>query len=322
MTRTLVGVLRGGTSGEYPLSLKTGARMIEGLPEDRYDVRDIFIDKQGYWHARGFPTTPARALSQVDVVLSGLHGGVGEDGTVQRVLERAGIPYSGSSPMASAHALNKVLAREVFLKAGIKIPQGMAFAAEVNADVHAMAREVFARFGPPYVLKPPMEGASLGIRMVPTIAQLPQELAQMLSTYGTALVEEYIRGEEATVGLIEGFRGEDLYALPPAFVDYPEHPHVHFDHHLEGHIQHFVPSTFSHAEKKALMDAARMAHRALGLDHYSRADFILTKRGPYLLEVNSLPGLHEHAAFPKMLESVGSSVSQFLDHLVGLARRG
>ena len=100
MSRTVVGVLRGGTSNEYDLSLKTGAAMMAALPEDQYDTRDILIDKHGMWHSRGVPLDAPRALSQVDVVLNGLHGGIGEDGTVGRVLERAGVPYAGSVPHA------------------------------------------------------------------------------------------------------------------------------------------------------------------------------------------------------------------------------
>src|SRR5277367_6763879 len=96
MTRTIVGVLRGGTSSEYELSLKTGATMLAALPEEHYDTRDIFIDKRGIWHLRGMPVAPHRALQQVDVVLNGLHGGMGEDGTVQRFLDKTGIPYAGA----------------------------------------------------------------------------------------------------------------------------------------------------------------------------------------------------------------------------------
>src|SRR3989338_464418 len=100
MSRMSVGILRGGTSKEYELSLKTGAAMMAALPEEQYETRDILIDKQGLWHLRGTPATPARALSQVDVVLNALHGGVGEEGTVQRILERAGVPYAGSRALS------------------------------------------------------------------------------------------------------------------------------------------------------------------------------------------------------------------------------
>ena len=96
MARMSVGVLRGGTSSEYELSLKTGAAMLAALPDDKYDTRDIFIDKRGYWHMRGAPADAGRILSQVDVALNALHGGAGEDGTVQRILERAGVPYAGA----------------------------------------------------------------------------------------------------------------------------------------------------------------------------------------------------------------------------------
>lgn len=321
MARTIVGVLRGGASSEYDLSLKTGATMLNALPESEFDVRDIFIDKNGYWHARGVPADPARALSQVDVVLNGLHGGAGEDGRVQRILDRIGIPYTGSSVTASALSLNKLLAGSTLAKAGIRMPRAVAFTSSSDMHTGEMAQFVFSQFGAPFIVKPGNEGGSHGVHYVATIIELPEVLGEVIDAFGSALVEEFIIGEEATVGIIEGFRGEELYALPPARVMYPEEsPFLHFDHHRAGDVRHLVPSEFSDLEKQALMDVARSAHRALGLSQASRADFIVTRRGPYLLEVNSLPGLHEHAAFPQMLESVGASVTDYLRHLVGGVR--
>jgi len=317
MARTIVGVLRGGASSEYDLSLKTGGAMLNALPEDSYDVRDIFIDKEGYWHSRGMPVDPLRALAQVDVVLNGLHGGAGEDGRVQRILEQAGIPYTGSAAHPSSLSLNKINAGLVLKKAGIRMPRAVSFTSSSDMDTGKMARLVFSQFGAPYIVKPASEGGSHGVRLVATIIELPDALGDLLDTFGSALVEEYVIGEEATVGIIEGFRDEDLYALPPARVVYPEEsPFLHFDHHRGEELRHMVPSDFTDIEKRALMDAARAAHRALGLSQFSRADFIVTKRGPYLLEVNSLPGLHDKAAFPHMLESVGSSVGDFLKHVL------
>src|SRR3989338_9791095 len=118
MVRTSVGILRGGTSSEYDLSLKTGAAMLAALPNDRYDARDIFIDRRGYWHLRGAPVDAARALAQIDVALNALHGGVGEDGTVQRILERAGGPYAGARPPAGSISLTKGRARPAPPKTG------------------------------------------------------------------------------------------------------------------------------------------------------------------------------------------------------------
>lgn len=322
MARTIVGVLRGGTGSEYDLSLKTGATILDSLPESDFDARDIFIDKKGMWHSRGMPASPAQALAQVDVVVSGLHGGIGEDGTVQRIIERIGLPYSGSDPLSSAIALNKIRAAKLLHHAGIKMPRSAGFVAREGMNTGEMARLVFAEFGPPYVVKPALEGASHGIEIAATIVELPNILADSLDRYGSALVEEYIPGEEASVGVIENFRNEELYALPPAHIVLPDEARIlHTSHHLEGGHRHIVPSEFAHEDKRLLVEAAKQAHRALGLSDFSRSDFIVSKRGPYLLEVNSLPGLHEHASLPHMLESVGSSVKDFLAHAVSLSKR-
>lgn len=320
MTRVIVGVLRGGTSSEYNLSLKTGAAMMHALPESKYDVRDILIDKSGMWHMRGQPSTPARALTQLDVVLNALHGGVGEDGTVQRILDRAGIPYAGSRAMQSGIALNKVRAREILRAAGVRMPRAVSFSHHSAIPTGDMASIVFSQFGPPYVVKPPAEGASTGIQIASTIAHLPDVIGDVMEQYGSALVEEHVRGDEASVGLIHDFRGEELYALPPAHV-VRDSRSISPSPHEEGTLRHIVPSRFTHVQKLSLADIARAAHRALGLMHFSRADLIVTPHHIYLLEVNTTPGLYPGASFPAMLDAVGSSVTEFLEHSIRLARK-
>lgn len=321
MARTSVGVLRGGTSSEYDLSLKTGAAMLAALPEDRYDTRDIFVDKRGYWHLRGTPVDASRALSQVDVVLNALHGGVGEDGTVQRILELAGVPYAGARPQAASLSLNKVRAREAMQRAGIRMPQAVSFTLGNALTTGEMAQFAFSQFGPPYMVKPVQEGSSAGIRMAMTPLELPDVIGDVLDAFGAALIEQYIRGQEASIGIIEDFRGEELYALPPAHVLLPEGSRfIEQAHYQEGNLRHNVPSNFTHAEKRAIAELARAAHCALGLSHFSRADVILTPRTVYLLEVDAVPGLYPGGSFQPMLESVGSSVREFLEHAIDLAR--
>lgn len=323
MSRTIVGVLRGGTSNEYDLSLKTGAAVLKALPEDRYDTRDVLIDRRGVWHARGLPTDPHRALAQVDVIFNALHGGEGENGTVGRIIDRMGIPYTGSAPHASSLALNKIRARKALEEEGIRMPQALSFTLDTDLDTGEMASEVFQHFGPPYMVKPPNDGAGHGIRVAHSIVELPDAIGDILDTYGAALVEEFIRGHDVSVGIIQGFRNEALYALPPAHVIVTDGSHfIHQGLHRDESLIHKVPSNFSHDDKQALMGTARIAHQALGLGHFSRADLILTPRGPYLLEVNSIPGLYPGASFPPMLESVGSSITEFLEHAIQLARDG
>ena len=320
MARTTVAILRGGRSSEYEHSLKTGAALLQALPENRYDARDIFIDRSGMWHSRGMPAEPARALAQVDVALNALHGGAGEDGTVQRILERTGVPYAGSRPMPSGTSLNKILAREVMENAGVRVPRGEAFSMR-DGTTADMARRVFAEFAPPYVVKPPMEGSSIGIIIATAIIELPDAIGDILDAYGTALVEEFVTGEEATVGIIENFRTEELYALPPAQIVLPAaYRYLHHDVITEGTMSYAVPSPFEYGDKQKIIDAARAAHRALGLSHFSNVDIILTRRGPVVLEVNATPMLHNKSPFHHMLESVGSSVREFAEHAISLAR--
>lgn len=319
MVRTIVGVLRGGTSSEYGLSLKTGAAMMNALPEDKYDTRDILVDKKGMWHHRGMPATPTKALAQVDVVLNALHGGVGEDGSVQRILERAGVKFAGARAMQSAIALNKIRARGVLKNAGIRMPAGISFTLTDGLNTAEMARLVHASAAPPYIVKPPNEGASAGIRVIPTYVDLPDAIADILDQYGAVLVEEYIRGEDATVGVIDGFRNESLYALPPAHA-IRDGLHLERHHHENGTLNHVAPARFSYVQKESLMDIAKTAHKVLALTHFSRSDFIVSPRGIYLLEVNTNPGLYPGSSFPTMLGAVGSSVGEFLEHAIQLAR--
>ncbi|MBP9757922.1 MAG: ATP-grasp domain-containing protein [Candidatus Pacebacteria bacterium] len=319
MVRTIVGVLRGGTSSEYGLSLKTGAAMMNALPEDSFETRDILIDKKGMWHHRGTPATPARALSQVDVVLNALHGGVGEDGSVQRILERTGVPFAGARSMQSAIALNKIRARNVLKNAGIRMPVGLSFTLRDGLNTAEMARLVHASAAGPYIVKPPSEGASTGVRFVQTYIELPDALGDVLDMYGSVLVEEFIRGDDATVGVIDGFRNESVYVLPPAHVQ-REGLHVERHHHDNGTLSHIAPAGFSYIQKQSLMDIAKTAHKTLALSHFSRSDFIVSPRGIYLLEVNTNPGLYPGSSFPVMLGAVGSSVTEFLQHAIQLAR--
>ena len=322
MSRTIVGILRGGTSREYNLSLKTGATMLSALPEEKYDARDILVDRGGVWHSRGIPLDSSRALAQIDVVLNGLHGGVGEDGTVQRLLDNAGVAYAGSRAHNSWLSLNKIRAREVLQKAGVRMPRGVSFTLSNGLNTAEMAQAVFSQFGPPYIVKPQSEGASYGIRYALHLLELPDAIGDVLDEYGAALIEEYIKGDEVSAGIIADFRGQELYVLPPVHVKLPEGARfLDSSHHEDALAQHVCPSNFTHAEKKAIEDLARMAHRALGLSHFSRADIMNTRRGPYLLEINALPGLYAGASFPVMLEAVGSSTREFLEHAIGLARQ-
>lgn len=318
MHGTIVGVLRGGPSREHEVSLATGAAILTGLPPERFTPRDIYIDTQGVWHHHGRPVDPARALRGLDVAIVGLHGEYGEDGEVQKVLSRAGVPYTGADPFSSFLAMHKVLAKERVREAGLLTPEYRYY--EPGGDADAFVREVVRSFHQPVVVKPVRWGSSVGISIAGGYAPVRAALEALLASGAEGiLVEEYVRGREATAGVVEGLRDEELYALPVVEIIPPEGDFFSYDSKYSGATREICPGNFSRVVSEDLMSAARFAHRALGLRHYSRSDFIVSPRGVYYLETNTLPGLTRESLLPKSLAAVGIALPEFLTHLVHLA---
>lgn len=323
--------MRGGRGNEHEVSLLTGANVLENLPE-RCRGYDIFISRDGQWHFSGSSTTPERAVKQVDVIFNALHGEYGEDGKVQNLLDVLGAPYTGSGSFASAVAMNKDLTKRVLGRAGFCLPRGFSWRAplapeESSAAAEDFAFSVFRRLGPPWLVKPLDRGSSVGVSLARNFSELAGAIRNVLPYSVNVLVEEFISGREATVGVVERFRGVEYYSLPTIEVRLPDGKKIWtYEDKYSGATAEICPGCFSDEEKRALEGLAVEAHRQLGLRHYSRADFIVpacrrggSPRGIYLLEVNTLPGLTRESLFPKALEAVGCSYTGFLDHLIGLA---
>lgn len=320
MHGTVVGILRGGPSREHEISLQTGHAIMNALPRDRYTVRDIFIDREGNWLERGLRTTPGKALSNIDVAVIALHGTYGEDGEVQKLLERFGIPYTGSESFPSFEAMHKVLAREKARAAGIQVPKYEFI--ERHEDIEPIVREVIRTYQQPVIVKPVRSGSSLGVSIPAGYQPVHQAVTGLLAEEGQgALVEELVRGTEATVGVVENMRGEELYALPAIEIIPPtREPFFTYDAKYSGETQEIAPGRFSKDVMVHLQEHAKRMHHDLGLRHYSRSDFIVSSKGIYYLETNTLPALTTESLFPKALASVGISFIDFLDHLITLAR--
>jgi D-alanine-D-alanine ligase len=314
MAKTCVGVLRGGPSSEYEVSLKTGQTVLSALPAEKYDVRDIFIDKHGAWHVRGRPVEPARAIEQVDVVFNGLHGSYGEDGTVQRLLSTFGVPYTGSDALGSAIGMNKPLAKSRVSGLSFRCAPHRVLDREVMEG--AAQSELWRTFPQPSVVKPASGGSSVATSVVRSYSELVSAIAHAFDQGDQVLIEQYLRGREATVAVAEGFRGEDVYAFPVIEIIPNSGTFFDYDNKYNGGAREVCPAPFPYETAQALMTAAREVHRALGLRDYSRSDFIIQKDGIYFLEVNTLPGLTPASLVPKSVEAVGATLPQFLDHLV------
>ena len=328
-----VGVIRGGISGEYEVSLASGAQILLHLRsdkmKDKYISIDIFIDRDGVWHINGIPTTIDKIVHKVDVIINALHGDYGEDGKVQQLLEQWGIPYTGSGPLSSAVGYNKFLAKQEFEKLGIKTPKHVLFPAYQedfdgprNKYAKNKAREVWGKFSPPWVVKPLTGGSSLGVTVCKTFESLVDVFQKGIDEKVSVLVEEFIKGKEATVGVLDNFRGKKVYTLPPIEIRIPK-TSIFFDNEVKynGQTQEICPGNFTEEEKEELEKMAALIHTGLDLSHYSRSDFIIhPQKGIYALEVNTLPGLAEMCLIPKAIEAVGSSMPEFIEHIIKLAR--
>jgi len=320
-----VGVLRGGPSAEYDVSLNSGAQVLSVLQKNvdqRYQARDIVINKQGIWHIDGIVVDPADLHTKIDVAFNALHGSYGEDGKVQAILAAHGIPYTGSDALSSAVGMNKILSKKVFAAHGIKTPYWKEIASqEVRDDADKVAHNLFTTFILPAVIKPVSSGSSVGVSVVRNFADIIPALENAAQHGDLILVEEFIPGIEATCGVIEGFRDQVLYTLPPVEI----RPHTgFFDYQAkyEGKSLEIVPATFAESIKKSIEELAGKVHHALGLRHYSRSDFIIhPRRGIYVLEVNTLPGLTSESLMPKSLRAVGSDTHELIDHLIRLAMK-
>jgi len=319
MTRTTIGVLRGGPSPEYDVSLQTGAALMQALPEERYDVRDLLIDRRGQWHERGRSVEPVRALQRCDVVLNGLHGTYGEDGEVQRILERIGVPFTGARAEAAGLTMHKARTRDA-VRQHVAIPQALVFTLDQDLTTGQMAQDVYLRFAAPYIVKPLQGGSSIGVRIVQTLHELPDAIGDVLDEYDAVIVEEYVLGTEATVTVLQDFRETPLYALPPVEI-HTKNAFLDYEAKYGGSFEGVCPGCFAQDIKERLMDAARSAHKATGLRHYSRSDFIVHPSGRvYFLEVNALPSLASDSPVLTALEAVGSSLPELVEHLITLAR--
>ncbi len=311
-----IGVIRGGTSSDYGVSLLSGAHVLELLSETHRPI-DIFISRDGVWHMGGIEKSPVQILKNVDVVWNALHG---EDHKVQELLSHHGVKYNGSEKYASSLAMNNFLAKEHLNQIGIKTPTYAIV--RQHDDLKNKAKEIFNSIPGPLTVKPVRGGTSLGIKVVNTYLELYSSLYDILSERSDALVEELITGREASVGVIEGFRNTDLYTLPPVEIKYGGEKKVKevdfsdFDEN-EKDGEEICPGNFSEKEKKDMEIMSRLIHDHLGLRHYSRADFIVSpKRGVYFIKVNTLPSLKKNSLFPLSLKAVGANVKDFVHHIL------
>jgi len=236
-------------------------------------------------------------------------------------MDQFGVFYTGSQAFSSALGLNKMLTKKIYQTIGLKSPHYVVV--RLDEYVHGDIVRLYREFPQPSVLKPVGGGSSLNVFIARDFESFSEAFETILQSSPVVLVEGYVQGKEATCGVLDNFRGEAYYALPPIEIIPPQDREL-FDYEAkyDGSTQEICPSNFSLEEKQEIMRMAVTAHRALGLRHYSRSDFIVSPRGIYILETNTLPGLTEESLLPKAVQAVGCSFSDFLDHVINLALSG
>ena len=299
-----IAVLCGGRSAEREVSLKSGAQVQQALRGMGHEAEAVDIDLKTWDVLRdgGF-----------DCVFNALHGRFGEDGTVQGMLELLGLPYTGSSVLASALCMDKARANEMMAGAGLHVPEfeELEIKEGVAADV---VERLVGRYGLPLVVKPVREGSTIGITIAQDAEQVASGLVLAARYDRRVLVQRFQSGTEITVGVLAT---PDLQVLPTLEI-VSDNPVYDYDaKYTAGKSHHIIPAQIPEAAKEASAQAAGRAFTLLGCSGMARVDIIVDGSGtPWLLEVNTVPGLTALSLLPDAARAAGIEFDQLVKRLV------
>mgnify|MGYP001619671596 CR=1 FL=1 len=341
-----VAVLMGGPSSEYEISLATGRKIISALDTEKYLVQPVVVTKERKWlipppsallRSPGQENGPMagalvvrdedRALDEmrsggVDLAFIAMHGEFGEDGTVQGLLEAIGIAYTGSGVLASALGMDKPKSLAVFRDAGLRVPDfSESGRQEWERSGEAIGRGALETFGLPLVIKPANRGSSVGVSIVSGVSEIEPAAAKALAHSERIMFQKYIAGDEVTCGVLE--TETDAVPLQPTQIIPKEGSF--FDYHCKytpGASEEITPPRLAAETIRRIQETGLRAHRAIGASGMSRTDMILAADGtPYVLEINTIPGMTETSLLPQAAQAVGISFPELLDTIIRAALR-
>jgi D-alanine-D-alanine ligase len=290
-----VGVLFGGRSAERDVSLMSGNGVLKALQSKG-------VDAHGF--DTGLRSLAELAAEKFDRVFIALHGRYGEDGTIQGVLEQLGIPYTGPGVMASALSMDKVMTKRVWQSHGLPTPRFIVLAANTASDV---LRTVPDELGLPLMLKAPHEGSTIGIAKVNGYSEMQEGFALCVKYDAVVLAEEFIRGRELTVPVMGA--GSSAYALPIVEIRAPQGNYDYEHKYFSDDTQYLCPAPLDAALTVRVQQLAVQAFNAIGCEGWARVDFMLRDGDsePFLLEINSSPGMTGHSLVPMSAKATGMS---------------
>jgi D-alanine-D-alanine ligase len=289
-----VAVLKGGPGAEREVSLRSGAAVGRALAARGAVVTEVDVAGPDFVLPEG-----------IELAYNMIHGTFGEDGQIQAILASRGVPYTGEGEEGSRLAFDKILSKEKFDAAGVP-----------TAKWHVLRRGERPGFSPPYVVKAPRQGSSVGVHIVNDPAGLDAALDDCFRFGDQVLIEEFVQGRELTIGVL-GDEALPIVEIVPheGFYDY-EHKYT------KGASDYFVPADLSAETTAAVQQTALAATRALGLEVYSRTDILLTADGRLaVLEINTIPGMTETSLLPKAAAVVGLDFPALCEKIAALSLR-
>jgi D-alanine-D-alanine ligase len=345
-----VAVLMGGRTAEHEVSLKTGTVIANALDKGKYNVKPVIITKMGKWLIPGgyigqlegaekrfeigdvqkpgiVPINAGTALDKaveekVDVVFVAMHGPLGEDGTVQGLLELADIPYTGSGVLASSLAMNKMMSRKLFQYEGLNVPQSRVFTLwDWEKSASAIVSKVKTEIGFPCVIKPMELGSSVGVSIVRAEEDFQSDFRKVLRYSNEVLIEEFLDGPEVTCAVLGAVSGDEPTPLVPTqiipviseFFDYAAK-------YTPGATEEIPPPRdISDEMFREIQETAVRAHKILGCGGMSRTDMIISDGTLYVLELNTIPGMTEVSLYPQAAKAAGIEFPDLLSRLIQMA---
>jgi D-alanine-D-alanine ligase len=303
-----VAVLKGGSSLERGVSLRSAARVEDALEELGHEAIGIDVGQDLVERLRS---------ERPDIVFIALHGPGGEDGTVQELLEILDLPYTGPGVAACALCMDKVAAKHEMRTAGLPTPDWAAFNATAFRELGAADTldEIEARLGFPLVVKPASQGSSLGVEFASKREEVPEALVAAFSYDERVLLERYVSGRELAVSML----GSE--ALPVVEAIPREEDFFNFEARYEiGRTEYLCPAELGESDTRLVQELATRTYEILGCSGFARIDLILGDQGPQVLEVNAIPGLTDTSVFPMAAEAAGIGFTELVERILASAR--
>ena len=318
-----VAIIMGGYSSEYKISLKSGEVVYNHLDSTKYNFYKIHILTEGWFYVdeqnnrfvvdkNDFSVTVNNQKITFDVVFNAIHGTPGEDGLIQAYLKLLNIPQTSCNYYQSALTFNKRDMLSVLKPYGIKT----AISYYLNKGDVIAEEQIIQRVGLPCFVKPNKSGSSFGISMVKESEQLLPAIEKAYAEDDEIIIESYLKGTEVSVGVIK-YKDETIVLPMTEIVS--ENDFFDYEAKYEGKSSEITPARISEDEKVKVEDVAKRIYTILKMDGFSRSEFILVNGEPFLLEMNTVPGLTTESILPQQAREAGISLNELFDNAIELA---